>query len=287
MSSHAANGKRRRQPAHEEHADERWLLTYSDMITLLMALFMVLWAISSVNVGKFDELKVSLHSAFSGKILPQGTGVLKSGTAPFDQPGTPVTPPVVNPAAAPATPASVTPTFGQPDIKVESLSSQIQNAAAQQDEDNLQRIKRQVDRYARQHGLASRLRTTIDERGLVIHVLSDAVLFDSGQATLNKPASVLAELAHLVSSTGIVNPVRVEGNTDSVPVSSGRFRSNWELSSARANAVLQFMLSHGVRAKRLSTVGYGDQNPMASNQTAAGRSSNRRVDLVILRRTFR
>ena len=128
---------------------------------------------------------------------------------------------------------------------------------------------------------------TIDERGLVIHVLSDAVLFDSGQAKLNQPASVLAELARLVSSTGIVNPVRVEGNTDSVPVSSGQFRSNGELSSARANAVLQFMLHHGVRAKRLSTVGYGDQNPMASNKTAAGRSSNRRVDLVLLRRTFR
>jgi chemotaxis protein MotB len=287
MSSHAAGNRRRRQPAHEEHVDERWLLTYSDMITLLMALFMVLWAISSINVGKYDELKVSLHSAFSGKILPQGTGVLKSGSAPFEQAGSPVTPPVINPSAAPTTPAGATPTPGQPTFSIESVSSQIQNAAAQQDEDNLERVKRQVDRYAKEHGLASRLRTTIDERGLVIHVLSDAVLFDSGQAKLNRPASVLAELARLVSSTGIVNPVRVEGNTDSVPVSSREFRSNWELSSARANAVLQFMLRHGVRAKRLSTVGYGDQNPMASNKTAGGRSTNRRVDLVILRRTFR
>jgi chemotaxis protein MotB len=191
----------------------------------------------------------------------------------MEDPGTPVTPPVLSPSPA---------------FKVEeSVKSTLLDAAKAKDEENLKEIKRQVDAYAKQHGLSGRLRTTIDERGLVINVLTDAVLFDSGEATLKQPAAMLSELARLVTRTGIANPVRIEGNTDNVPVSSGRFRSNWELSSARANAVLQFMLAHRVAPSRLSTVGYGSQRPLSSNATAAGRSQNRRVNLVLLRRTFR
>jgi flagellar motor protein MotB len=87
----SAPGRRRREH-HEEHPDERWLLTYSDMITLLMALFIVLWAISSVNVSKFEELSASLKSAFSGKVLPQNTSILSGQSAPFDQAGKPIRP---------------------------------------------------------------------------------------------------------------------------------------------------------------------------------------------------
>jgi chemotaxis protein MotB len=198
--------------------------------------------------------------------------VLTGGRAVLADPGTPVTPPLQRP---------------QPAFAMQSIASSLQAAARQRDTDNLRRIQQQVDRYARQHGLTGRLRTSIDERGLVIHVLTDAVLFDSGEATLKRPAVLLGELAHLITRTGIVNPVRIEGNTDNVPVSSGRFRSNWELSSARADAVLEFMLAHGVAASRLSTAGYGAQRPIASNATADGRSRNRRVNLVILRRPLR
>jgi chemotaxis protein MotB len=270
MSSAAHNRRRRQLP--EEHADERWLLTYSDMITLLMSLFLVLWAISSVNISKFDQLKASLHSAFSGKVLPAPASVLTGGRAVLNESGTPVTPPVQS---------------SQPAFKVVSIKQSLQVAARRQDDDNLREIQRQVDAYARRHGLSAHLRTTIDERGLVIHVLTDAVLFDSGQATLKRPATLLGELAHLITRTGIVNPVRIEGYTDNVPVHSGTFRSNWELSSARANAVLEFMLGHRVAPGRLSTAGYGDQHPIASNATAAGRSRNRRVAIVLLRRTFK
>ncbi|HET6175197.1 MAG TPA: flagellar motor protein MotB [Gaiellales bacterium] len=262
---------RRRRQVPEEHVDERWLLTYSDMITLLMSLFLVLWAISSVNISKFDQLKVSLHSAFSGKVLPAPAAVLTGGRAVLSDSGAPITPPLQS---------------SQPAFKMTSIKASVQAAARRQDNDNLRRIQRQVDRYARQHGLSARLKTTIDERGLVIHVLTDAVLFDSGQAALKHPATLLGELAHLITRTGIVNPVRIEGYTDNIPVSSSQFRSNWELSSARANAVLEFMLGHGVAARRLSTAGYGDQHPIASNASATGRSRNRRVSVVLLRRTF-
>ncbi len=271
MSSAAAN-RRRRRHAPEEHVDERWLLTYSDMITLLMALFLVLWAISSVNVSKFAELKVSLHQAFSGKVLEGSGKVLTGGQAAMAQNGSPVSLPMQNPPPA---------------FKMISIRASLQDAAQRQDAENLRRLQRQVDAYARAHDMSAQIRTSIQERGLVIHVLTDAVLFDSGQATLKQPAPLLGEIAHLVTRTGIVNPMRIEGNTDDIPVSPGKFRSNWELSSARANAVLEFMLAHGVAARRLSTVGYGAQHPIASNATASGRSRNRRVSLVLLRRTFR
>jgi chemotaxis protein MotB len=270
MSAAGVNNRRRRAPV-EEHPDERWLLTYSDMITLLMALFLVLWAISSVNMAKFSELKVSLHQAFSGKVLEGSGKILTGGQAAMSQNGAPISLPMQNPQA----------------FKMISIKASLKAAAKQQDADNLKHVQEQVREYARTHGLSGRLRTSIDERGLVIHILTDAVLFDSGTATLKQPAPLLGEVAHLITRTGIVNPVRIEGNTDNIPVSSGTFRSNWELSSARANAVLEFMLGHGVVPHRLSSTGYGDQNPIASNATAAGRSKNRRVTLVILRRTFR
>jgi chemotaxis protein MotB len=117
-------------------------------------------------------------------------------------------------------------------------------------------------------------------------VLTDDVLFDSGKATLkSRSVPLLTEISALLAK-GVVNPIRIEGNTDDVPISTPQFHSNWDLSTARADAVLEFLLAHGVAARRLSAVGYADQRPIASNATASGRSENRRVELVVLRRTF-
>jgi chemotaxis protein MotB len=268
-----SNRRRRRQEEPEEHADERWLLTYSDMITLLMALFIVMWAISSVNVSKFDQLKASLNSAFSGKILPQNNSVLTGQRSALSQDGAPVT--------------SITQSSSQPAFTMKSIAASISAAAEHQDLENLKRIERQVESYAKKHGFAGRIRTSIDERGLVVRLLTDEVLFDSGQAVLkSKSLPLLAEISTLLTRGGLVNHVRVEGNTDNVPISGAGFPSNWELSSARADAVLQFLLAHGVAPSRLSATGYADQNPVASNATVEGRGLNRRVDLVVLRRTF-
>jgi chemotaxis protein MotB len=267
MSAHA--GRKKRAPHVEEHPDERWLLTYSDMITLLMALFIVMWSISSVNISKFDQLKASLKSAFSGKVLPNNDSVLTGQTAPFDQQGSPVSPISVN----------------QPAFKMQSIQQQLSQSAQRADLENLRHIQQQVNAYARAHGLSGQIKTSIDERGLVVQLLTDEVLFDSGQAVLkSRSLPLLGEIASLLQKDGIVNPVRVEGNTDNVPIHSGAFRSNWELSTARADAVLEYLLSHGIKPSRLSVAGYADQKPVASNATAAGRSLNRRVNLVVLRR---
>ncbi len=277
----SAGGGRKRGGGEVEN-EERWLLTYSDMITLLMALFIVLWAISSVNISKFQQLKVSLQSAFSAKVLPSNNSILTGQQSPFDQNGSPV--------QQITTPAPTSQILSVASVQQQisaRISASIAAKAVAQDQDNLVHIQQLVRQFARQHGLSAIVKTRIDQRGLVLRLLTDKVLFASGQATV-EPAAVplLTEIAHLLAAPDIVNPVRVEGNTDNVPISSSRYPSNWELSSARADAVLEFLLSDRVSAKRLSATGFGDVNPLASNSTAAGRAANRRVDIIILRRSF-
>jgi chemotaxis protein MotB len=242
------------------------------MITLLMALFIVMWSISSVNISKFDQLKASLKSAFSGKVLPNNDSVLTGQSAPFDQDGQPVSP-LVQP--------------NQPVFKINSIAASVTQAATNADTENLRKIERQVEEYAAAHGFAGAVKTTIDERGLVIRLLTDKVLFDSGSGVLRSEGyPLLTEIGHLLTRADIVNPIRVEGNTDNQPIHSALYPSNWELSTARANAVLEFLIGQHVKQSRLSVAGYGDQHPVASNDSAAGRSANRRVDIVILRRSF-
>jgi chemotaxis protein MotB len=267
--------RRRKKVAAAAHADERWLLTYSDLITLLMALFVILWSISSVNISKFDQLSASLKSAFSGKVLPDNTSILQGQQAPFDQPGTPIQP------IHQQSPAEL--------LHIQSISAQItasiSQAAAQQDQENLQRLAHQVAAYASAHGFGKDVKETIDQRGLVVRLLTDRVLFASGQAVLHERAfPLLGNIAGLLAAPAIANDVRVEGNTDNQPIHSSRYPSNWELSSARADAVLEFLLTHGVGAGRLSATGYGAENPLSTNATPAGRAINRRVEIVILRR---
>jgi chemotaxis protein MotB len=271
--SHSRNRRRRGDHHQEEHADERWLLTYSDMVTLLMALFIIMWAVSSVNISKFDQLRASLRAAFSAKVLPESSAVLTGQRSPFDEQSSPIEP--ISQA-----------TTKQPAFKMTSITAQLRQAAVQHDLDNLKRIERQIEQFARTHGFSGRLHTSIDERGLVVRLLTDDVLFDTGQAVLkSRSVPLLAEISGLLAH-GVPNPVRVEGNTDNVPISGPEFRSNWELSTARADAVVEFLLAYGVAPVRLSATGYADQRPVASNSTPAGRSLNRRVELVVLRRSF-
>jgi chemotaxis protein MotB len=255
--------------------DERWLLTYSDLITLLLALFIVMWSISSVNISKFEQLKASLRAAFSGKILPANQSILQGQTSPFAQDGSPVTPIQV-----------VQQQSLQPSLQ-RNIAASIAQAAQKQDVENLRALQRRVEEYARQHGFASYVRATIDERGLVVRLLTDKVLFTSGSAVLRPTGlPLLGEISSLLDQPDIVNPVRVEGNTDDVPIHTAEYASNWELSAARAAAVVEYLLGHGLAAHRVSLAGYADQHPVATNVTAWGRAANRRVDIVILRRTF-
>lgn len=274
MRARGGRGRRRRGGAAEGHGDdERWLLTYADMITLLMALFMVLFAISSVNTSKFETLQRVLQDAFSGKILPGGPAVQQSGSSEDTSQEPP--PEAQIPPIAPIL---------EPPEKPKRETEEGEDERRREDE-TFRRLKRQIDAYARRHGLARQLETAILQRGLVVRLLTDRVLFDSGRAVLKPRARPL--LAHIARLLAIErsHPVAVEGHTDNVPIASARFPSNWELSGARASSVVRFLIERGVRARRLEASGFADLHPMASNRTDAGRHRNRRVEIVVLRKS--
>jgi chemotaxis protein MotB len=280
---------RRRHGGAEEGSNERWLLTYADMITLLMALFMVLFSISSVNISKYQTLQKSLKAAFSGNILPGGKAVAQQG-ATDNSAHTPssVELQAIEPVATEGSSSLQNSTAHGTSGATASASSTsaaavAAQAAAQNQAAEFARIKRELDAYAASHGFAKSVQTTIEARGLVIRVLTDDLLFASGQATLEARAGgLLAEIAQLLN-VDTTHPISVEGNTDNVPIHSSQFPSNWELSTARASTVVRFLIVHGVSASRLTASGNAEQRPVDSNATAAGRARNRRVEIVMRR----
>jgi chemotaxis protein MotB len=244
------------------------------MITLLMALFMVLFSISSVNISKYQVLQHALQKAFIGGVLDGGKGVQQGNPTRIQGVQT-------------ATPSgSVDSSFN---IFTHTLIGSQANPAAKakaaaREQNTLLEVQRRVEDYAQKHGFAAEISTSIDQRGLVIRLLTNNLVFDSGQATLKPTATpLLQRVAHLIVSMSLKNPISIEGNTDNVPISGGGFQSNWELSTSRATAVLEFLIHHGVAQSHLAAVGFADQNPVAPNTTAAGRALNRRVDIVVIR----
>jgi chemotaxis protein MotB len=271
--------KRRGHGGHAEESEERWLLTYADMITLLMALFMVLFSISSVNVSKYQVLQKSLKAAFSGSILPGGRSILKAGSQSTSAhtPATAAIPSIVPLAPTPAAKSASSMSSAQLQGALDSMAKSV----SEQSEFGTLKVK--LDAYARAHGFAAQVSTLIERRGLVVRVLTDKLLFDSGQAAL-KPAAgpLLGEVAQLLN-VDQTHPIIVEGNTDNVPIATYQFPTNWELSTARATNVLRYLLSRGVPRFRLGAAGYADLDRVASNATAGGRALNRRVDIVFER----
>ena len=255
----------RRKAHHEDHPDERWLISYADMVTLLFCLFLVLFSISVVNTTKFELLKETLHSAFSSGVVDGGASVLpqtqKERPAPVGDFAPGITPELMPPT-------STSLTDSQPAQALETKQ--------------LQTVKERVDRAARRAGMAQRITATVDERGLEIRLLTDGVLFDSGQALLRPEAGrLLAPIAESVRE--LRNPIRVEGHTDSRPIATAQFPSNFELSSARALSVVHYLRAHGVPGRRLQGAAFGEFRPRADNATDAGRAENRRIEVLVLR----
>ncbi|MGA9286078.1 MAG: flagellar motor protein MotB [Solirubrobacteraceae bacterium] len=277
---------RHRGGGHSEESEERWLLTYADMITLLMALFMVLFSISSVNISKYQTLQKSLKAAFSGNILPGGKAISQQGsTANSSQ--VPATfelqaiEPVQTQGSSPL--QNSTAHSSQTATATATPTALAQQGAAQRETNEFAQIKHELDAYAKSHGFSSSVKTTIEKRGLVIRVLTDDLLFASGQATLSSQANaLLSEIGQLLNIDE-THPISVEGNTDDVPIHSSLYPSNWQLSTARASSVVEFLIGHGIAAGRLTATGNADQKPVASEATEAGRARNRRVEIVLRR----
>jgi len=287
----AAHGKRGRRGGAVEHEnEERWLLTYADMLTLLFALFMVLFSISSVNISKYQVLQQSLKAAFSGSVLPGGRAILSSGSESTSAhtPATAEVPSIVPLVPTPTSRSSSSTGSANPAAAKPMTSAQLQAAlnsmsASIAEQNNFIQLKEKLDAYAKAHGFGNKVQTVIEKRGLVVRVLTDNLLFDSGSATLQPGADQLLDEVAQLLNLDPTHPITVEGHTDNQPIATAQFPSNWELSTARATNVVRFLIGRGVNRYRLGAVGYADLHPIASNATAAGRAQNRRVEIVLMR----
>lgn len=262
-----------RKPKHEEHEEhanhERWVLSYADILTLLLALFIVMFAISKVDQKKFEEFAKGTAQGFGTAVavpgemgnLDGGDGVLK------DQ----------KPAGAKDAPA---PPEESSAGKEAIQREQARAAAASAEKKNLEQIKKQISERLKKQGLSDAVQMTVDSRGLVVNIVTDKVLFDTGQADL-RPAGTKVLDAIAPALKELPNYVSVEGHTDNVPI-SGSYRSNWFLSTARASMVTEQLIKDGIPADRVSPAGFADTRPLGSNGSEAGRSRNRRVAVVVL-----
>lgn len=235
---------------HEGAGMMRWLLTYADMITLLLALFIVLYSQSQINAAKFEAVAAAVRAALGGA---------SERPAPVPTPASVGRLPIEGSLrVAPGSPPAVT---------LEQQMAQFLDAI-------------------RRAGLQESTRVLRENAGIVIR-LPDDILFETGSADLRPDA-----LPTVVRLAGIINQVhgtavRVEGFTDSRPIHTPQFPSNWELSVARALSVVQALIASGVAPERLSAAGFGPYHPVATNATPEGRAQNRRVEILVTRELVR
>lgn len=281
-SAKHGGGKGRRAQHHEEEEHEnheRWLVSFADMMTLLTAVFIVLFSISQVDSQKFLELATGLSRGFGSptSILDQGSmtpeqNILEGAdsaiqftadTAPTDQPDQAQ----VDAAAARAA------ADRSAQVSAEALATYEQLKAAQA----------AIEAALAAAGQTGAAQFAIDERGLVVHVVADQVLFGAEEATLREEGQhVLDALAPTLAA--LPNQLRIEGHTNSLPVTpGGPWPSNWELSAYRATTVLRYLVdADGLVPTRMSAAGYADTRPLLPVTDPASVSVNRRVDVVLL-----
>lgn len=244
---------------------ERWLLTYSDLITLLMILFVLMYAMSNVDQSKYEKLATSLNNSLgsgigsgSASILPGGAGILDGGVSQT----------VVETEAATQKETSST---------TQSSTSTGEQMAEQAE---MRYIKQQLDTLISTNNLGSDIGVNIQDSGLVI-TFPSITFFDLGKADLNDNMKLALDKIAKELNT-IENDVLVKGYTDNLPIKNSVYLSNWQLSGARALNVVQYLTEKcSVKSNRLAGMGLGENNPVASNDTEEGRSKNRRIEISI------
>ncbi len=268
-----------RRRHHEEHANhEAWAIPYADLMTLLLAFFVVMYAISSLNEGKYRVMADSLNSAFGG--APRAVSQVQVGTMQVLGGGHDA-PSVIRTLSTTGGPASADPT------QLPAMASQMRVPVSTRNQQQLQHAERQLGQIADQlnqtlapliaQGVINVRRT---ELWLEVEINSD-ILFGTGSATLDAGArQTLGKLAEVLHEAP--NGVRVEGHTDDRPIATTQFPSNWELSAARAASVVHLFADSGVQPNRLAMIGYGQFQPRDSNALPEGRNRNRRVMVIIL-----
>ena len=239
--------RRKYEEEHDNH--ERWLVSYADFITLLFAFFVVMYALSTVNEGKYRILSESMTSAFRNVPVNASSPLLPT-----------VTPPIAIVQKPP--PAPVVP-----------------DATKQKKRDTMRNVAKDILEVMAPLIEQGKVRVIETSRGVSIEI-NDSILFAPGQALL-QPLLVkaMSAIADVLVPTDF--PITIEGHTDNVPISTPQFPSNWELSAVRATTVLRLFADAGVAAERLTAIGYADTRPVEPNVLAEGKARNRRVTILI------
>ena len=249
---------KKKAPAKEKDMGERWLLTYADLITLLMAFFMIMYGLSQMDKAKFNQMANSLASVFPASrsaFIP--VPLPKAGGQKGKEPTTVMR--------------------KQPDKPPSALAPQ-----TGVEKTDIERLGEQFRELAKQEGLESTVTVSASPNGKRLTVrLSESLLFAAGNSMLTPEAqSLIDKIADIIRKAN--KPVRVEGHTDNVPIHTAQFQSNWELSTARASSVIRYMVDQlGFSPEILSASGYGEYRPIAPNDTSENRAKNRRVEFVI------
>jgi chemotaxis protein MotB len=247
----------KRKKHHEEHLDESWLIPYGDMLTLLLALFIVLFAMSEIDAQKFKQMASAFRNEFQS-----GTGVMEEQAA------------IPTPDSNPIPDSKETLTLSENEKK--------QLEEAKKEFEALEELQKNINAFISANNLTTSLQTQLTENGLLVTIMDNA-LFDSGSAAI-KPES--RNLGKKLSELLVTNPPRnivIAGHTDNIPISTSRFQSNWELSALRGINFMRILLENpDLKPTQVSASGYGEYRPKADNKTAEGRAKNRRVEVLIL-----
>jgi chemotaxis protein MotB len=274
--------RKKRQEDHLNH--EAWAIPYGDLITLLLAFFVVMYAISSVNEGKYRVLSDSMVAAFrtpNRSMEPIQIGEPSRSPSRSQSPagdaGSPIDLNLMFPP----------PEFPELEQQQQASEPPMPHETAEIDADRLSEQEREMASMADQ--IEQAVTPLMDEdlidvtrNELWVEVeINTSLLFSSGSATPSPQAlPVLQQLAAILSP--MPNRIHVEGFTDNLPISTSVYPSNWELSAARAGSVVRLFELYGVDPSRMAAIGFGEHRPRAANDTPAGRAQNRRVVLVIL-----
>jgi chemotaxis protein MotB len=275
---HAPKGRRPKKHEEEEHENhERWLVSYADMLTLLFALFVVLYAMSQVDITKFNAFSQGLQQGFGAPIT-----ILDDGGTVTSDSKDPLQPVQVQQQAAID---GTTQTDAEKQAAAQAAAQAAQQTAAQAQAayDQLAKAEQALQAALATAGQSGAAKFVIDERGLVVHVVSDPVLFAPESAALQpQGAHVLDAMAPTIAA--LPNQVRVEGHANSLPVTrGGPWPSNWELSAVRATTVLRHLAEvDRVSEDRMSAAGYGSTKPLVPDTDPHYVTVNRRVDIVVL-----
>jgi chemotaxis protein MotB len=281
-SKHGGRRRGRGGQGHEgeEGGAERWLVTYADMLTLLLVLFIVLFSISVVNTSKFISLKTSLAAVFGDGtkgMLSGGNGLNENDASGTGQEMVMAGSPVDTTQGA----TTKTGPAGVPHYKSAVLPGGYTQQDVQSEVADYRAVRKAIEASLKAHGLQHAVKFSITKRGLVITMVTNALVFPGNSADLlPEGQDILAAVAPALVHQHRM--IEVDGYTNQEHTSTAPYPSGWELSSARASAVVRYLVGHGIAEQRLSAVGMNDLDPLYPPSDPRAVTQNRRVEIVVL-----